>query len=101
MITMLSHAHLTFSRLSSLTASCSLEVGAIPAPREREGGRGEGGRVGGRVGGWEGGWEEEGGRRGEGGGEDSLISRPHPLTRRNGLVNQVEFLGLVHAFATL
>ena len=28
----------------------------------------------------------------------SLIPRPHPLTRRNHLVNQVEFLGLVHAF---
>ena len=25
----------------------------------------------------------------------SLFPRPHPLTRRNGLVNQVEFLGLV------
>ena len=31
----------------------------------------------------------------------SLIPRPHPLTRRNGLVNQVEFLGLAHAFATM
>ena len=31
----------------------------------------------------------------------SLIPRPHPLTRRNNLVNQVEFLGLVHAFVTL
>ena len=31
----------------------------------------------------------------------SLVPRPHPLTRRNGLVNQVEFLGLAHAFATL
>ena len=30
----------------------------------------------------------------------SLVPRPHPLTRRNGLVNQVEFLGLAHAFAT-
>ena len=28
----------------------------------------------------------------------SLIPRPHPLTRRNGLVNQVEFLGLAHTF---
>ena len=28
----------------------------------------------------------------------SLVPRPHPLTRRNGLVNQVEFLGLVHAY---
>ena len=27
----------------------------------------------------------------------SLVPRPHPLTRRNGLVNQVEFLGLVGA----
>ena len=26
----------------------------------------------------------------------SLVPRPHPLTRRNGLVNQVEFLGLAH-----
>ena len=26
----------------------------------------------------------------------SFIPRPHPLTRRNGLVNKVEFLGLVH-----
>ena len=33
--------------------------------------------------------------------ETSLVPRPHPLTRRNGLVNQVEFLGLVHAFATM
>ena len=31
----------------------------------------------------------------------SLVPRPHPLTRRNSLVNQVEFLGLAHAFATL
>ena len=31
----------------------------------------------------------------------SLVPRPHPLTRRNGLVNQVEFLGLVHTFATV
>ena len=31
----------------------------------------------------------------------SLVPRPHPLTRRNGLVNQVEFIGLAHAFATL
>ena len=30
----------------------------------------------------------------------SLVPRPHPLTRRNGLVNQVEFLGLAHTFAT-
>ena len=26
---------------------------------------------------------------------------PHPLTRRNGLVNQVEFLGLAGALATV
>ena len=26
----------------------------------------------------------------------SLVPRPHPLTRRNGLVNQVEFPGLAH-----
>ena len=33
----------------------------------------------------------------------SLVLRPHPLAliRRNVLVNQVEFLGLVHAFATV
>ena len=33
----------------------------------------------------------------------SLVPRPHPLalTRRNGLVNQVEFLGLVYAFVTV
>ena len=31
----------------------------------------------------------------------SLVPRPHPLTRRNSLVNQVEFLGLAHAFVTL
>ena len=31
----------------------------------------------------------------------SLIPRPHPLTRRNSLVNQVEFLGLAHSFATV
>ena len=30
-----------------------------------------------------------------------LSPRPHPLTRGNGLVNQVEFLGLTHAFATM
>ena len=29
----------------------------------------------------------------------SLVPRPHPLMRRNGLVNQVEFLGLAHTFA--
>ena len=33
--------------------------------------------------------------------EASLIPRPHPLTRRNGLVNQVEFLGLARTFATV
>ena len=32
---------------------------------------------------------------------NSLVPRPHPLTRRNGLVNQVGFLRLGHAFATL
>ena len=32
---------------------------------------------------------------------ESLIPRPHPLTRRNGLVNQVKFVGLVHTFATV
>ena len=34
-------------------------------------------------------------------GYNSLIPRPHPLTRRNSLVNQVEFLGLAHAFAMM
>ena len=33
--------------------------------------------------------------------DPSLVPRPHPLTRRNGLVNQVEFLGLAHTFATM
>ena len=28
----------------------------------------------------------------------SPVPKPHPLTRRNGLVNQVEFLGLAHTF---
>ena len=32
---------------------------------------------------------------------ESLVPRPHPLMRRNGLVNQVEFLGLVYTFATV
>ena len=31
----------------------------------------------------------------------SLVPRPHPLTRRNGLVNQVKFLGLAQAFVTI
>ena len=31
----------------------------------------------------------------------SLIPRPHPLTRRKRLVNQVEFFGLAHAFVTM
>ena len=31
----------------------------------------------------------------------SLVPRPHPLMRRNGLVNQVKFLGLAHALATM
>ena len=31
----------------------------------------------------------------------SLVPRPHPLTRRNGLVNQVEFLGLAGTLATV
>ena len=31
----------------------------------------------------------------------SLVPRPHPLTRRNSVVDQVEFLGLVHTFATV
>ena len=39
----------------------------------------------------QGGWE----------GRTSLIPRPHPFVRRNGVVNQVEFLGLVHTFATV
>ena len=40
------------------------------------------------------------GRR-EGGGGISLVPRPHPLMRRKGLVNQVKFLGLAHAFMTM
>ena len=31
----------------------------------------------------------------------SLVPSPHPLTRRNGLVNQVEYLGLAGAFPTV
>ena len=31
----------------------------------------------------------------------SLVSRPHPLTRRNGLVNPVEFIGLAGVLATV
>ena len=31
----------------------------------------------------------------------SLVPRPHPLTRKSGVVNQVEVLGLVHTFATV
>ena len=31
----------------------------------------------------------------------SLVPRPHPLTRRNGLVNQVKFCELVHNFTTV
>ena len=31
----------------------------------------------------------------------SLVIRPHPLTRTNDLVNQVEFLGLAQIFATV
>ena len=30
-----------------------------------------------------------------------LVSRLHPLTRRNGLVNQLEFLGLPPTFLAL
>ena len=33
--------------------------------------------------------------------DHSLIPRPHPLTRRNGLVNQAKFLGLAHTFASV
>ena len=29
----------------------------------------------------------------------SFVPRPHPLTRKNGLVNQVKLLGLVHTLA--
>ena len=32
---------------------------------------------------------------------DSLVPRPHPLTRRNGLVKQVKFLGLPYPFETV
>ena len=31
----------------------------------------------------------------------SLVPRPHPLMKRNGLVNQVKFLGPVYAFPTM
>ena len=31
----------------------------------------------------------------------NLVPRPHPLTRRNSLVNQIKFLGLAHAFVTV
>ena len=31
----------------------------------------------------------------------SLVPRLHPLKMRNGLLNRVEFLGLVHAFVTM
>ena len=31
----------------------------------------------------------------------SLVPRPHPLTRRNGLVNQVKFCELAHNFTTV
>ena len=31
----------------------------------------------------------------------SLVLRHYPLMRRNNLVNQVKFLGLVHAFTTV
>ena len=33
--------------------------------------------------------------------DSNLIARPHPLTRRNCLVKQVEFLGLTHALVTM
>ena len=77
-----------------------------------EGGRKGEKREGGRKGGEEGRGREERKKRGEKRrgeelrrvkrrGESSLVPRPHPLTRRNGLVNQVDFLGLAHAFATM
>ena len=31
----------------------------------------------------------------------SLVPRPHPLTRRNSVVNQVKFMGLAHTFVTM
>ena len=31
----------------------------------------------------------------------SLVPRPHPLTRRSGLVTQVDIYGLEHTFATM
>ena len=52
----------------------------------------------GRVGGGKKEREEKGRGRAS---TDSLVPRPHPLTRRNGLVKQVEFLGLPYAFATV
>ena len=33
--------------------------------------------------------------------QSSLVPRSHPFTRRNSLVNQVKFLGLAGAFATV
>ena len=33
--------------------------------------------------------------------DPSLVPRSHPLTRRNSLVNQLEFLGLAGTFATV
>ena len=41
-------------------------------------------------------WSQKGGM-----GWASLVPRPHPLTRRTGLVNQVEFLGRAGALATV
>ena len=38
-------------------------------------------------------------KRGQGYSAVSLVPRPHPLTRRNGLVNQVKFLKHVHTHA--
>ena len=72
----------------------------------RRSGGGGGGWRGERVEGRERGWRgertrERGERREKGEKKNSLVPRPHPLTRRNGLVNQVDFLGLAHAFATM
>ena len=40
-------------------------------------------------------------RNGQCRGSLSPVPRPHPLTRRSGLVNQVEFLGLAGVLATV
>ena len=48
-----------------------------------------------------GGWDREVCHFGRTMNKVSLVPRPHPLARRNGLVNQIEFLGLAGALATV